>query len=227
MTIGIYLLTFPGTSKVYIGQSVNIENRIPQHLYRLKHNQSSPRLQEAYSKYGIPSGKILLECSIEELDNNEKEAISIYNSFHNGYNTTEGGSTGRGVSGVDNANSKYSKEDIIGVLNLLITGKYTHKRIAEITGVGVGPISAISRGVSHKWLEVEYPDKYAILINLKGNRHSKKEYTLRNKKTDTICVVRNITQFGKDNGFSVKEANVLLKNLLSLNPRESTWELIG
>ena len=36
MTIGIYLLRFNGTHKVYVGQSINIEKRYTDHLYVLK-----------------------------------------------------------------------------------------------------------------------------------------------------------------------------------------------
>lgn len=227
MTIGIYVLIFPGTHKVYIGQSVDIENRITQHLYKLKYNKASPRLQEAYNMYGKPSFKILEECTSEDLDKNEREAISIYNSFTDGFNTTEGGSTGRALSGTDNANAKYTEEDIVCVFNLLIEGDYTHKRISEITGVGIGAISPISSGKSHKWLKDKYPDKYEQLLALKGNRHSKKEIVLRNTTTGIIHKIRNVTKFARDNKLSVKEANILIKNLFSLNPRKLSWELIG
>lgn len=60
MTQGVYILRFNGTSKVYIGESVNIEDRLTTHLSDLKLGEvSNTKLLEAYKLYGIPVLEIL------------------------------------------------------------------------------------------------------------------------------------------------------------------------
>lgn len=68
--IGIYKITSP-SGKIYIGQSVNIENRIRDYKTGLACKQ--PKLNRSFLKYGFEKHKIeiICECLIEEL--NEKE----------------------------------------------------------------------------------------------------------------------------------------------------------
>jgi GIY-YIG catalytic domain len=67
MTCGIYQLTFPN-SYMYIGQSVNIENRWKQHRDKLETGKAAKPMQQAYNISGYPTGVILLECHEDHLD---------------------------------------------------------------------------------------------------------------------------------------------------------------
>lgn len=94
--IGIYKFTNLKNSKVYIGQSINIEVRKKAHLkaaFNPNHINYYCQFYKALREYGIEnfSFEILEECSKEELNEKEKKWIAYYNSYENGYNMTPGG----------------------------------------------------------------------------------------------------------------------------------------
>lgn len=98
-TCGIYVIENTKNKKVYVGQSVNCEERIKQHFRDLKNKKhENIHLQRAYDKYGKESfsSKILLECDIVELDIFEVSYIQEFQSLSpNGYNIELGGKSGR------------------------------------------------------------------------------------------------------------------------------------
>lgn len=90
---GIYRWEFP-SGKNYIGQSINVINRVSEELRSFRSNNSSglPKLFNAYKKYGDKGLKILLEekCSSDIIGDREEYYINFYNSYKNGYNSTRG-----------------------------------------------------------------------------------------------------------------------------------------
>ncbi len=112
MTIGIYSLKFNNTNKRYIGLSINIEHRFKQHIASFKTEDTSTKLLEAYKLYGQPTLEVIAECTEEELEYLEIEAILIYDSINNGFNSVSGGSKGCGLSGELNGASKYSNQQV-------------------------------------------------------------------------------------------------------------------
>lgn len=172
MTCGIYCLRFNGTNKVYIGQSENIDTRYLQHIRKLLSQKHSSKLQLAYNTYGIPSVEVLCECSREELDIFELEAIDIFDAVDNGYNTLSSIAGRSSLTGELVYNAKYSNDKIIEVFKLLLSDKsLTAVEIAEITGVSAFVIQTVSAGTNHKWLQQVYPIEYAELLNIKGDRN--------------------------------------------------------
>lgn len=186
MTIGIYKLNFKNTSKCYIGQSNNIELRYISHCTALKAGKASQKLQYAYNKYGIPTLEILLECSIEELDENEDLAIEIFNSVEDGFNTRYCSGHRTQLKGELAGNSKYSNELIINVFKELVFTNKTHKEIQETWGISRGAIADISRGSTHLWLKDVFPEEYAIL-----------EYKKKVRRTDSIRRSKGGAKSGK------------------------------
>lgn len=91
----IYRISFIGCDRVYIGQSVNIKNRIKYHKNELKRGtHCNLKLQRAYNKYGVDAMRIInLEenISFEKLNERECYYIGIYNSYRKGLNNSEGG----------------------------------------------------------------------------------------------------------------------------------------
>ena len=94
----IYMFRNKINSKVYIGKAVDVKRRYSSHLYYVKSGKGWT-IHDAIRKYGIENFEFSSICSAissEELSNLERDIISQYDSFENGYNETLGGD---GVSG--------------------------------------------------------------------------------------------------------------------------------
>lgn len=174
MTIGIYRLCFEGTSNCYVGQSVDIERRYKEHLNSLLNNKANYKMMAAYKLYGLPDLEILCECSIQELNTLESEAIEIFDSVNSGYNVYISAFDAPVLNGENNGNSKHSNEQILQVANLLMDPKNTANKIKEITGVSINAIQAVSSLSSHSWLQEAHPEIYNKLYLLKGTRKNPK-----------------------------------------------------
>ncbi|MFC7439557.1 GIY-YIG nuclease family protein [Laceyella putida] len=87
--MGIYAIRNKANRKVYVGQSIHIQNRFKQHLAALeKGNHHSKKLQEDFDKFGPEQFtlEILEICKRDELDQKEIEWINKFDSLQNGYN---------------------------------------------------------------------------------------------------------------------------------------------
>lgn len=93
--IGIYKITNIINNKVYIGQSIDIERRIKEHIRGLNGGYAhNPHFQNSWNKYGEDNFKFeVLEVvdDTNKLDDLEIYYIDKYNSKNNGYNCTIGG----------------------------------------------------------------------------------------------------------------------------------------
>ena len=182
MTCGIYLLNFTGTNSVYVGQSINIENRFKQHITNLKNSTASHKLQKAYSIYGLPSIEVILECSVAELDSAEDEAIIIFNSVANGFNIYASSTEAPSYSGYGYGNSKYSKENILlCVEKLLETPLLSYEDISKICGINVNTIRKLALTTGHQWVWEAYPEKQAHMLALIPCRPIVRASTVSNK----------------------------------------------
>lgn len=97
--IGIYKITNDINDKIYVGQSVDIKKRWSQHIYyALNPSKCNMIINFEMRKLGIDHFKIetIEECPVEKLDEREIYWIDFYDSYHNGYNATEGGKSLRG-----------------------------------------------------------------------------------------------------------------------------------
>lgn len=91
--IGIYCI-YSKDFSTYIGQSVDIGNRIRSHINDLKAGRHhNAQLQADWNKYG--HGYFTFQqvelCSVTELDEREHYYICAYKTFEYGYNATEDG----------------------------------------------------------------------------------------------------------------------------------------
>lgn len=95
--IGIYIITNKLNGKIYIGQSINIEERWKQHIYKAFNENEigyNSAIHQAFRKYGVENFdfSVLEECDQEELDDKEIQWIKDKNSMSpNGYNILAGG----------------------------------------------------------------------------------------------------------------------------------------
>lgn len=97
--IGIYMIKNKTTNKVYIGQSIDINNRWIRHKSELNNNKhTNSHLQHAWNKYGESDFlfEIIKECEEYELNDLEVFYIQQYDSINTGYNLCEGGNGIRG-----------------------------------------------------------------------------------------------------------------------------------
>lgn len=99
MSTGIYKYQNKINGKVYIGQSLNIENRYKQHLYDAQSRaERGTGVDLAINKYGIDQFdfEIIEQCEPSQLNEREIYWIEYYDSYHNGYNRTIGGTSLQG-----------------------------------------------------------------------------------------------------------------------------------
>ena len=179
MNAGIYILTFSGTDKVYVGKSVNLDCRFYSHMYTFRNNIASKKLQSAYDIFGEPKFDILECAEVEQLNYLEKYYISEFDSVDNGFNTSYGGESGNCSNGEDNGRSLHTNEEYINMLELIVSCKYTIKTIATLCNTTERVVSHIASGETHRWLSQACPDLYSKLLALKGSRHKK---VLANKR---------------------------------------------
>lgn len=94
---GIYKIVNTINNKTYIGQSKNIKKRILYHHICDYNNLNNccyeSKFYRAIRKYGLDVFQVetLELCEPQSLDEKEKKWIEKYDSFKNGYNSTEGG----------------------------------------------------------------------------------------------------------------------------------------
>ena len=116
--IGIYKIQNKINNKIYIGQSIEVEERIKEHK-RIPFRENRPTyfysLYSDMRKYGIEnfSFEIIEECKKDELNKKEEYYIQQYNSFQNGYNQTPGGDSA--AAGNLSNNHILSEEDVINI----------------------------------------------------------------------------------------------------------------
>lgn len=169
---GIYKLVFKNTDKVYIGQSLNIQRRYSEHLYSLLHKTASGKLKEAHNLFGLPDLEILSECSLEELDIQEQECIEIYDSIENGFNSIHKTDRIVGLQGHNHGSCIHSKEELIAIMiNLIEYPDLSYKQISKKLNVSFNTVAQIAGLRSHSWLNNDYPEIYAKLVNLKNTRN--------------------------------------------------------
>lgn len=164
---GIYCMFFTNLdNKYYIGQSVQLHERILTHLSELKKNtHSNKKLQKAYNKYGVPEVHILEYCSPEVLNSKEIFWIEEFNSYYEGFNNTKGGES---MYGEAHPQAKYTKEMYIGILYQLATTNKSLVKLSEELGIEYRVLQLMASGHTHNYLQEEYPDLYKLMIDKKG-----------------------------------------------------------
>lgn len=103
--IGIYKITNKLNNKVYIGQSININRRFSEHLYKKNQKIEIDLLGRKNFSFDV-----LELCEKEHLNDKEKFWIRYYNSNIDGYNCNIGG----GYSfGENNGRAILNEKDVI------------------------------------------------------------------------------------------------------------------
>lgn len=90
----IYMILNKKNSKIYIGATTNIRERLKNHKNKLKNLTHQNRgLNKDSKKYGfnVFDFIVLKEVKNKYLDEEERKYISIFDSMNQGYNNTTGG----------------------------------------------------------------------------------------------------------------------------------------
>lgn len=207
MTKGIYLLRFRGLDAVYVGQSLNIEERYSKHLYRLRNNKANHKLQQAYQTLGEPELSILHtleEASQDSLDELEQMGIEIFDAVDSGLNIrSKPSGGGEGLAGQYHANSKYSNDVVYKVFHMICDNSSSFKEISNTFNVNISLVRDISKGKAHRWLQKLYPEKYLEMLDLVNTRE-KNTYKDRHgvcpqlvSPQGELVTIHNIAEFSK------------------------------
>lgn len=155
--IGIYKWTNKINNKVYIGQSINIEERRKKHIaasYYPKSNTYNTAFHKAIRKYGEDNFifEVICICKPEELDVLEKYYIQEYNSIvPYGYNMTTGGENPWSCA------SYFSQQDIHAIIKELRETDDKAEDIAKRWSCSASLIKKISYGEEYYIENESYP----------------------------------------------------------------------
>lgn len=212
MASGIYLLRFTGTDKVYIGQSVNLASRKMDHFRNLKNGCSTKKLQEAYRIHGMPTFEVILEVPTDELDSCENEAIALWNSVNNGFNTLVEAKDAPtdGMPGETHWNAKYSNSDIILLVEYLVS--QPHKSLSQVAKdleMSYSVVKDVAGGRKHLWLREYNETLYKALLDSIGTRSfgvSAKDRGIKYppiiSPSGIVYYITNINKFAKEHNLN-------------------------
>jgi len=104
--IGIYKIISP-TNKIYVGKSINIENRINEYKY-IGRRKLQHKLNNSINKHGLENHifEIIEECTLENIDEREIYWIDYYNCVYEGLNLKHGGEGGKHSQEIKDKKSK-------------------------------------------------------------------------------------------------------------------------
>lgn len=176
----IYGYANPEGKILYVGQTINLEERNKKHLkydpYCKNNLEYNYPLSRGVRKHGEEYySLVILEKDIEYNLLNDREIfyISKYDTFRNGYNQTPGGSIPPKII--------YKDEIILETIELLKTN-LSYKDISEKTGLSFTHIDNINNGKRRKICGIEYP----VRQNQVGTRGRKLTQEQVNKIADEI-----------------------------------------
>lgn len=196
----IYKISFNNTDKVYIGRTSNYKSRNNTHIWALKNNCSTKKLQEAYNQFGEPSIDILEENILdEEISAKEKYYILKYNSVEDGYNTTYDTTQGGGGRGELSSGALYRDYEILNLIKYIVENKHQSlPLVSKNTGINFNTVEGVAQGKTYTWLEECIPELYKELLSIKGTRKLNLSKTIKFISPDgTVHYSTNIRDFCK------------------------------
>ncbi|MCU0323542.1 MAG: GIY-YIG nuclease family protein [Chitinophagaceae bacterium] len=175
--VGIYKITSP-TGKVYIGQSIDIENRFRK--YKLGQCKKQSKLYASFKKHKVETHtfQIIHCCPSTELDAMEIFYIKLYNSFNNdnGLNLKAGGSHGTHSDITKEAIGKAHKGKIVSEESRAKMRIAQQKRSKEISILiskrNIGNKNAQGRKLTIDEIQKLKESKKHLPAPMKGKKHT-------------------------------------------------------
>lgn len=174
----IYQIINNENQKVYVGKTINFQNRKTSHIRDLENNtHCNKKLQKDWNKYGSNAFSFTYKKynieNIEELNQLEIDTIKEKDSYLKGYNLTLGGDGG-------NTRGKLSFEDYCLIYIGCQWQGYTEK-IGNYLNIDSSTVSTILRGKSYLWYKEEadqmlpedqlyYKNKFREIFNIDNNK---------------------------------------------------------
>ena len=198
-TCGIYKITNQVNSKVYIGQSKNIEKRWQRHSlesFKEKSENYNYPLYQAIRKYSLENFtfEIIEECLPEELNKKEIDYISFYESYPpekgKGYNQTPGGDCGKSF--------RLSEEQIILLLTDLRESNLTIKEIADKFQLSIYAVYDFNKGVYYTNNSFQYPIRQKSKKRTSKNAHKIAQIKEKNESSTCISCGKEISPTTKN-----------------------------
>lgn len=159
---------------VYVGQSINLEQRHKQHIkydpYNTNNKEYNYPLSRGIRKYGENEYElIVLEKGLtkEQLNEKEKYWISFYDTYYNGYNQS--------IGGANPIQPIFTEDKIDLVINMLKDESYSYKDIVAKTGISMTHIYNINTGKRRKRNDINYPIRSSNTKGTKGLKFSPQE----------------------------------------------------
>lgn len=160
----IYIIKNDINNKVYIGQSLDAEERFKAHC---KKNYDNSLIDAAIQKYGKQHFWYeILETQTENFNEREKFWIQKYQSLTpRGYNIQIGGNTPPIYYGDQHPNTKISDEEVIHLKRDLRNTTLPIIKLAEKYGISKRQVMRINQGLSRAQLNEVYPIRANPNIN--------------------------------------------------------------
>lgn len=160
----IYIIKNDINTKVYIGQSLDSEQRFKSHC---KGDYDNSLIDKAIQKYGKEHFWFeILESQIENYNEREKYWIKYYNSkVPFGYNTLDWGEEPPHYLGDDHPNTKISDDNVILLKKDLAETTISLSKLAEKYGISKKQVLRINQGISRATLGEKYPIRKNPNIN--------------------------------------------------------------
>lgn len=160
----IYIIKNDINNKVYIGQSLNAEQRFKSHC---KKNRDNSLIDAAIQKYGKEHFWYeILEKQVENYNERERYWIKHYNSLKpKGYNIQSGGEEPPIFYGDDHPNTKLSDEQVKLLKNDLATTNIPLSQLASKYNISKKQVLRINQGLSREQLGEIYPIRKTPNIN--------------------------------------------------------------
>lgn len=153
----IYVIKNDINDKLYIGQSLDAEERFKSHCK--PSNKDNSIIDSAIKTYGKEHFWVeILEKQIINYNEREQYWISYYNTLiPNGYNIMKGGECPPIFSGNNHPNCKLSDEDLVLLKYDLKNSKLPLGEIASKYNISKKQVLRINQGISRADINEEYP----------------------------------------------------------------------
>lgn len=161
----IYMIVNDLNDKIYVGQTIqSLAARFKNHCCYSKSDRSQNMyIKRAIHKYGREHFRIVLLEEVDQsmLDERERYWIKKLDSFHNGYNLTEGGQL-----------SKYSQDrkleqriDVDAFVTFIETHDTTAREVAKLFGICIASVYHLIKRLGRSDLKFKQFDHHSMNLN--------------------------------------------------------------